>query len=855
MDTINFEDLNNKIESLVPISQLLDKDFAAFDNVCGSYASVADDYSLMDMKNDDKPRTPDSNKNSLDIGDPIDDQNTENGWSDSSEDMRNFFPATRKDFIELAGEVKRVTRLDFEDYNRKRHLESFAKSMDLWNNFDNRDAFKNNQFTFTQLNFDRYTDVFLNVDSSKLSTLDKFISELFENYENDMENGDLDLLMSKLRRKYHISPSKRDIFERLELLQNISTALNIINEDDVPILDKIDETDSFGNKTLMGSENSTYPSHIIKVDSKMKHLLRNKATRSNSGVVVITVLTSPGSFSCSEDCHYCPNEPGQPRSYLSTEPAVLRANQNSFDAVKQFYDRANTLYKNGHVIDKIEIIVLGGTWSGYPRKYQFDFIRDIFYAANIYPKPIESARKRGTLECEQKLNETATCRIIGLTLETRPDRITPHEIETLRILGCTRVQLGIQHTNDSVLEYVNRGHTIHDSINAIYLLKENCFKVDIHIMPDLPSSNVQMDFEMFDLILSSDLLQADQWKIYPCEVTPFTEIERWHKEGKYIPYFDIDHTLLLNLLMSVKRAVHPWIRLNRVIRDIPNPSIIAGTNITNMRQLILKEMKTRNVFCHCIRCREVKGSAITDNIKLVVRQYRTKGGTEYFLSYESHDEMLIYGFLRLRLRDESDFNPKVTAFKCLENCALVRELHVYGIVVVHGKTSEEKTPSQHRGIGASLLLTAEIIAMFKGFNKMAVIAGIGTREYYAKHGYILEDTYMIKYLTPNIVSEAYNKNIDSDKPVKVPDTIKVQEIDLGYSSILLNHQLPQKNNSKKKARVVPDYTSYIPPVEPDFKRFDIHVNTLLSYAKSQARKEDTNAEEDKSCNCCRALSK
>ena len=308
---------------------------------------------------------------------------------------------------------------------------------------------------------------------------------------------------------------------------------------------------------------------------------RKKNVRSNSGVVVITVVTAPGEFSCPADCHYCPNEPGQPRSYLSTEPAVARANQNRFCAVRQFFDRAAVLAKQGHIVDKVEIIVLGGTWSYYPVRYQEDFCRDLFYAANLFDEErvrnakasdivdggsvagteansvinqataaagdevvdltewdfaagealyrlFTKKRERRDILSEQTENERAKTKIIGLTLETRPDHINRGEVRRLRRYGCTRVQIGVQHTDDQILEYVNRGSTLVQAQNAVALLKNSCFKVDIHLMPDLPSSSVQRDLRMFDFVLHTDKLQADHWKIYPCEVTPFTRIEQWY---------------------------------------------------------------------------------------------------------------------------------------------------------------------------------------------------------------------------------------------------------------------------------------------------------------------------------------
>ena len=264
-------------------------------------------------------------------------------------------------------------------------------------------------------------------------------------------------------------------------------------------------------------------SAILPEHPGLRHALVKKHSKSESGVLVITVVTSPTpsytdqatgqvvsqAFSCEWDCHYCPNEPGQPRSYLHDEPSVLRANMNQFDPVLQFTDRAATLSQNGHPLDKVELLVLGGTWSSYPHAYQAEFVRDLFFAANtFYERP---KRERRSLVEEQTLNEGSSVKIIGLTLETRPDTITPDELRRLRRYGCTRVQLGLQHTSDDVLRNINRGCNKADAARAIALLKDAAFKVDVHLMPNLPGSSPSADREMFQEMLDDPLMQADQW--------------------------------------------------------------------------------------------------------------------------------------------------------------------------------------------------------------------------------------------------------------------------------------------------------------------------------------------------------
>ncbi|CAA9991067.1 radical SAM protein, putative [Plasmodium knowlesi strain H] len=426
--------------------------------------------------------------------------------------------------------------------------------------------------------------------------------------------------------------------EREKKPTNVVTTTEEEEEDKIEVNKKGKDV-KFVLETVTNMIVTTEMKNYKDLDKDSVHFLqinKRKGVRSNSGVLVVTIITHPHKFSCKYDCYYCPNEPNQPRSYLSTEPAILRANQNNFDVICQFFNRTTTLVNNGHVADKIEVLVLGGTWSSYDVEYQREFIRDVYYAANIYPL-LKNRRKKFSLEKEQEINETSNCRIIGLTLETRPDQINKEELIRLRSYGCTRVQLGIQHTDDFILKKVNRQCTLQDAIRAIYLLKENGFKVDIHLMPDLPYSDVKKDIEMFKHVLSSPNLQADQWKIYPCEITPFTRIEKWYNNNEFKPYFETDKNLLICLIFLVKKSIHPWIRLNRVIRDIPNPSIIAGNNITNMRQLIANEMNIRSIFCQCIRCKEVKNQEIEKkegSIFLQIYQYQTLGGEEFFLTFQ-----------------------------------------------------------------------------------------------------------------------------------------------------------------------------------------------------------------------------
>ena len=444
----------------------------------------------------------------------------------------------------------------------------------------------------------------------------------------------------------------------------------------------------------------------------------------------------------------------QPRSYLSSEPAVIRANRNGFSAINQFNDRADALMMCGHPVDKIEIIILGGTWDHYPKGYQYEYIRDIYYAANIYSTG--EIRDKSTLEMEIEYNEKAKTRIIGITIETRPDCITIRNIRSLRELNVTRVQLGVQHIDDEILKKINRGCYLKDTIWATYLLKQNGYKVDWHLMPDLPGSSFQKDMEMFHDIFSIKKyqkishnhdtyellhpeLQADQLKIYPCTTVDWTEIKEWYDKGEYVPYSE-DEDKLIDIILSIKRSVFPWIRINRIIRDIPNIYILGGNENINLRQKVLQQMKDKKEVCQCIRCAEVKDKNFNINdAELFVDEYTGFKSKEYFINYRSPCRKVLYGFLRLRI----NFTNEGLVYEELQYSGMVRELHVYGKLIRHND-DDNNNSVQHQGLGKKLLKKAEEICLENNINKIAIISGVGVREYYKKNGYELKNNYMVK---------------------------------------------------------------------------------------------------------------
>ena len=629
--------------------------------------------------------------------------------------------------------------------------------------------------------------------------------------------------------------------------------------------------------------------------------MRMTSSRGDSGVVVITIFTSGEQFGdtkdikrggCPENCHYCPLERDpqtgqitQPRSYLSDEPGNKRATQNKHHPVGQTFARAASLEKQGHIPSfpdttnggshsKVEIIISGGTFDFYPHDYIRWFVTCTYYALNTYydyrdtrhPRPMLS------LEEEQRLNETATLRMIGLTIETRPDRLftnsatnsqDPYQtVRFFRELGVTRVQIGVQHTDDRILDYVNRNCNQTQIYEGIKVLKANGFKTDIHLMLDLPippeildeqpsdaatwfwfyltwlwaglvlgwhwllvflsysmgyvnpgvdglvhqrqklvrrsrylaellggwwqslwqSNNQDIGFDpehlaiinrvanlvgkpipeqlrvaaLCDLkmcleVITNPNLQADQWKVYPTMTTPFTKIQKWYEAGTYKPYADWENGVLLEwIIVYLKTLVPRYIRINRIIRDIPNQYILGGVDKPNMRNTIQAKMLHTGYDCQCIRCREPKTQKMsTNDHHLVVQTYESSQGVEHFISIINQDNTRIYGMLRLRLPADhattAATNPQIAyshTMPELQGMALIRELHVYGVHSGIGDTTTSGTHCQHRGLGRELVAKALELSRAAGYHAVCVISGVGVRDYYRRQGFTDYHTYL-----------------------------------------------------------------------------------------------------------------
>lgn len=462
-----------------------------------------------------------------------------------------------------------------------------------------------------------------------------------------------------------------------------------------------------------------------------ENLLKKRPVRSLSGVAVISVLTKP--YPCPGKCLYCPTEKGFPKSYLSGEPAAERAHLLKYNPYLQVKKRIETLKKTGHPTEKIELIVIGASFNAYPKKYQEWFIKRCFDGAN---DALSRRNRSKSLIEAQKKNEKAKNRIIGISIETRPDLITPKEIIRMRKLGITKVELGVQIVDEKVLTKNQRGHGLKEIVEATKLLKDAGFKVCYHIMPGLYGSNPKRDLIAFKKLFSDPQFQPDYLKIYPCVVTKGSLLYKLWKGGGYKPYSD---RILINLLIEMKKIVPPYVRIIRIFRDIPSPKILGGIKISNLREVVKEEMKRRNLKCQCIRCREIRNLEYkVENIKFKKREYMASEGKEIFLSFEDKKNDKIIAFLRLRL-------PKLKnkmGLKVLENSALIRELHTYGELVEIGKRKKEAF--QHKKLGKRLVDEAEKLAKNSGYKKIAVISGIGARQYWRKLGYRLRETYMVK---------------------------------------------------------------------------------------------------------------
>lgn len=532
-------------------------------------------------------------------------------------------------------------------------------------------------------------------------------------------------------------------------------------------------------------------------DPAVLERLRMKPVRTSSGVTPVTVLTKP--FPCPGECIFCPNDVRMPKSYLSDEPGAQRAEQNSFDPYLQTMSRLTAYYNTGHPTDKIEVIILGGTWSFYPETYQIWFVKRIFDAlhdfgagvnrsaevlaalrevSQLVPErntvhvrldgaaleqnynqivqtiyrdemrrsrelaaadahsPVDEYATWDALAAAQRFNETAPCRCVGLVVETRPDHISAEEVLRIRRLGGTKVQIGLQSLNDAVLRLNRRGHDVTATRRAIRLLRQAGFKIHAHWMPNLYGSAPDADVADYEKLFADPDFRPDELKIYPCSLIESAELMRHYRAGAWQPYTQAE---LLGVLIECFRRTPEYCRLTRVVRDIPGTDIVAGNRATNFRQIVEAELARSGERSRDIRAREVRFRSVTpDDLRLDETTYATSSGTEIFLQFVT-PERDIAGFLRLALPAGAPLTAE------LAGAAVIREVHVYGQAVEIGEAADGR--AQHAGLGTRLLERAAEIARGRGYARLAVISAVGTRDYYRKRGFTDGELYQSKSLT------------------------------------------------------------------------------------------------------------
>jgi len=485
----------------------------------------------------------------------------------------------------------------------------------------------------------------------------------------------------------------------------------------------------------------------LEADPLLLRRIRKKPMRTQSGVAPVTVFTAPAG--CPAACIFCPDDVRMPKSYIHDEPGCQRAEREGFDPYLQTLNRIRAFENIGHDAGKVELLILGATWSAYSRDYRNWFVRRCLEAMNDAGTTVpstgmeadESPRDRGTLAEAQARNVTARHRNVGLVVETRPDWVTPDEIVHLRRLGVTKVQIGVQSMDDRILDRNGRGHTVEEVQRATGLLRTAGFKIQMHWMPNLLGATPESDRADFRRFFADPAIIPDEIKIYPCVLIAGTELYRRWQAGEYSPY-TLDE--LVALLADVKPSIPPWTRVNRLFRDIPAHHIQAGVTAGNLREVVQAELRRRGMACGCLRCREVKQQRL-DPATLVLRthRYETDLTCEIFLEFVTGPQAEMPGLTTAFLRLSLPHSPAAGSRAFLPEIAghaMVRELHVYGPALGIGSASLGEP--QHLGLGARLLDAARALAADAGFTQLSVIAATGTQAYYASRGFAAGDLYM-----------------------------------------------------------------------------------------------------------------
>ena len=461
-------------------------------------------------------------------------------------------------------------------------------------------------------------------------------------------------------------------------------------------------------------------------DQNLISRIRMKPIRTLSGVSTVTVLTKP--YPCPGRCIFCPTDERMPKSYVPDEPGARRALDHGFDPFEQVKSRLEALTAVGHPTDKVELLILGGSWTAYPRSYQEWFVQRCFDGLNN--------RDSNHLDEAMQWNENTLHRNVGLAIETRPDHIHLTDIAWFRTLGVTKVQIGAQSLDDRILKINLRGHTSADTMHAVDLLRAGGFKIVLHWTPNLLGATPGSDRE--DFIKLWENLCPDEIKIYPIQLLPNTGLYPVWQAGNYQPYTTQE---LIELIADIKTTIPRYCRVNRIIRDIPSTYVVEGNKRTSLRQDIQNELHERGQKCECIRCREIRKQKVVES-QLDTEEiiYRAGDVEEHFLSFITKEDHLA-GFLRLSLPNDK---TQDLGLKDLKNAAIIREVHVYGQSISVG--SELDGAAQHIGLGTNLLSWAENVARNHGYSKIAVISAVGTRLYYLNRGYTRGELYLVRSL-------------------------------------------------------------------------------------------------------------
>lgn len=505
------------------------------------------------------------------------------------------------------------------------------------------------------------------------------------------------------------------------------------------------------------------------------HFLLTKPTRTGSGVAVVSIMAMP--LGCPHGkCVYCPGGPNSafgsvPQSYTGREPATMRAIRNQYDPYLQIMNRLEQYVVIGQVPEKVELILMGGTFPAYPRTYRDDFIYYCYKAMNDFSR-LCYTRKEGrrvldlqrfkhlfslpgdvtdkkrihhvqqrlrkektkhihSLEEEQAINEQAAIKCIGLTIETKPDWGRATIGKDLLRYGATRIELGVQTLYDKVLRNTHRGHSLQDTVDSFQELKDLGFKINAHVMPGLPGVTKKQDISSLRKLFADKRFRPDMLKVYPTMVFPQTPLYEAWKKGTYQPLTTQQAT---DIIVELKRIVPPYCRIMRLQRDIPT-SLGKGVDRNNLRQYVKKAMEEKGWQCTCIRCREIKQATPSLPVRFSTVRYQASKGQEYFISLLDANSRLV-GFVRLRF-PAHHLQQEITS-----STGLIRELHVYGKAVSIGR----KGKTQHAGFGTLLMHKAEALAKKHGKTKLVVISGVGVRGYYRKLGYKKEGPYMARSL-------------------------------------------------------------------------------------------------------------